>query len=264
MKAAAAPIAIVRVGRFWNPGIVRSAVSGLRIGRDIAMKVSDVMTRRVVSVTPEATIRHAIRLMLDNHISGLPVIDDQGRLVGIVSEADFLRRSEIGTQRKRSRWLDALLGPAGPANDYVHSHGFKVEEVMTRKPITVQEDTPLDQVVHLMEGHRVKRLPVVRGEKVVGIVSRANLMRALASIYRAAPKSSKGDAAIRSQILSDIAKQDWSLGVDVDVVVRDGIADIWGSIAELAQRDALRVLIEKTPGVKQVAEHLTCELVSVS
>jgi len=264
MKAAAAPIAIVRVGRFWNPGIVRSAVSGLRIGRDIAMKVSDVMTRRVVSVTPEATIRHAIRLMLDNHISGLPVIDDQGRLVGIVSEADFLRRSEIGTQGKRSRWLDALLGPAGPANDYVHSHGFKVEEVMTRKPITVQEDTPLDQVVHLMEGHRVKRLPVVRGEKVVGIVSRANLMRALASIYRAAPKSSKGDAAIRSQILSDIAKQDWSLGVDVDVVVRDGIADIWGSIAEPAQRDALRVLIEKTPGVKQVAEHLTCELVSVS
>lgn len=228
------------------------------------MKVSDVMTRRVVSVTPEATIRHAIRLMLDNHISGLPVIDDQGRLVGIVSEADFLRRSEIGTERKRSRWLDALLGPAEPANDYVHSHGVKVGEVMTRKPITVQEDTPLDQVVHLMEGHRVKRLPVVRGEKVVGIVSRANLMRALASIYRAAPKSSKGDAAIRSQILSDIAKQDWSLGVDVDVVVRDGIADIWGSIAEPAQRDALRVLIEKTPGVKQVAEHLTCELVSVS
>ena len=164
------------------------------------MKVSDVMTRRVVSVTPEATIRHAIRLMLDNHISGLPVIDDKAKLVGIVSEGDFLRRSEIGTERKRSRWLGALLGPGEPANDYVHSHGLKVKEVMTRKPITVQEDAPLDQVVHLMESRSVKRLPVVRGEKVVGVVSRANLMRALASMYRAAPKSSKNDAAIRGQI----------------------------------------------------------------
>lgn len=228
------------------------------------MKVSDVMTRRVVSVTPEATIRHAIRLMLDYHISGLPVIDDKAKLVGIVSEGDFLRRSEIGTERKRSRWLGALLGPGEPANDYVHSHGLKVKEVMTRKPITVQEDTPLDQVVHLMESRSVKRLPVVRGEQVVGVVSRANLMRALASMYRAAPKSSKNDAAIRGQILSDIAKQDWSVGVDVDVVVRNGIADIWGSIAELAQREALKVLVEKTPGVKQVEDHLTYELVSVS
>jgi CBS domain-containing protein len=228
------------------------------------MKVSDVMTRRVVSVTPEATIRHAIRLMLDNHISGLPVIDDRAKLVGIVSEGDFLRRSEIGTERRRSRWLGALLGPGEPANDYVHSHGLKVKEVMTRKPITVQEDTPLDEVVHLMESRSVKRLPVIRGEKVVGVVSRANLMRALASMYRAAPKSSKNDAAIRGQILSDIAKQDWSVGIDVDVVVRNGIADIWGSIAELAQRDALKVLVEKTPGVKHVEDHLTYELVSVS
>jgi CBS domain-containing protein len=248
----------------WNPGFVLSAVIGFRIGQEIAMKVSDVMTRRIVSVMPEATIGHAIRLMLDNHISGLPVIDDKDKLVGIVSEGDFLRRSETGTERKRSRWLDAFLGQSAPANDYVRSHGLKVKEVMTRKPITLQEDTPLDQVVHLMESHRVKRLPVVRGEKVVGIVSRANLMRALASIYRAAPKSSKGDAAIRSQILLEIAKQDWSVGVDVDVVVRDGIADIWGSIAELAQRDALKVLVERTPGVKQVEDHLTCELVSVS
>jgi len=228
------------------------------------MKVSDVMTRRVVSVEPEATIRQAIRLMLDRHISGLPVIDDKGKLVGIVSEGDFLRRSETGTERKRWHWLDAFLGPGAPADDYVHSHGSKVIEVMTRKPITVQEDTPLDQVVHLMESHGVKRLPVVRGEKVVGIVSRANLMRALVSVNRAAPKSFKDDAVIRAQILSDIAKQDWSAGVDVDVVVRGGIADIWGSVAELAQRDALKVLVERTPGVKQVEDHLTYELISVS
>ena len=228
------------------------------------MKVSDVMTRRVISVTPEATVRHAIRLMLQNNISGLPVIDDKGKLVGIVSEGDFLRRSEIGTERKRSRWLTAFLGPSEPAHDYVHSHGLKVKEVMTCEPIMVQEDTQLDQVVHLMESHNIKRLPVVRGEKVVGVVSRANLMRALASIHRAAPESSKDDAAIRDQILSDIAKQDWSVGILVDVIVRDGIADVWGSIADSAQRDALKVLIEKTAGVKQVEDHLTCDLISVS
>ena len=202
--------------------------------------------------------------MLENHISGLPVIDDKGKLVGIVSEGDFLRRSEIGTERKRSRWLIAFLGPNEPAHDYVHSHGLKVKEVMTCEPIMVQEDTQLDQVVHLMESHNIKRLPVVRGEKVVEVVSRANLMRALASIHRAAPELSKDDAAIRDQILSDIAKQDWSVGVLVDVIVRDGIADVWGSIADLAQRDALKVLIEKTAGVKQVEDHLTCELISVS
>jgi CBS domain-containing protein len=228
------------------------------------MKVSDVMTRRVISVPPEETIRHAIRLMLENRVSGLPVIDDKGELVGIVSEGDFLRRPEIGTERRKSRWLAAFLGPGKPANDYVHSHGLKVKEVMTCKPVMVQEDTPLDQVVHLMESHNIKRLPVVRGRKVVGVVSRANLMRALASIYRSAPKSSKDDAAIRNQILSDIAKQDWSVGVLVDVVVRDGIADIWGSITDLAQRDALKILIEKYPGVKQVEDHLTCELITVS
>jgi CBS domain-containing protein len=186
---------------------------------------------------PEATIRDAIQLMLNNHISGLPVIDGNGKLVGIVSEGDFLRRPETGTERTRSPWFDAFFGPSESAKDYVHAHGLKVREVMTRKPVTVTEDAPLDEVVHLMESHDIKRLPVVRRGKVVGLVSRANLMRALASIHRTAPRSSKSDAAIRNRILADIGKQSWSAGAVVDVVVRDGIVDLWGTVSDVAQQE---------------------------
>ena|SRR6266849_3338747 len=133
------------------------------------MKASDVMTRRIVSVTPEATVLEAVRLMLQNHISGLPVIDATGNLIGVVTEGDFLRRAETGTQRKRSRWLDLFVGPRTLAEDYIHAHGRKVAEVMTPDPVTISEDTPLEEVVRAMERHRIKRLPVVRGKNVVGI-----------------------------------------------------------------------------------------------
>jgi CBS domain-containing protein len=146
------------------------------------MKVSDVMTRRVISVSPETNVFVAIRLMLKHHVSGLPVIDNHAKLVGILSEGDLLRRGEIETERKRSVWLDALFGPADGAAHYVHSHGSAVKEVMTRDPLTVTEDTRLDEVVRLMENRNVKRLPVLRDGKVIGIVSRANLMRALGTI----------------------------------------------------------------------------------
>src|SRR6516164_2770080 len=136
------------------------------------MKVSDVMTKRVISISPETSVFVAIRLMLKHHVSGLPVIDNHGKLVGILSEGDLLRRGEIETERRRSVWLDALFGPADGAADYVHSHGLAVKDVMTRDPITVTENTTLDEVVRLMENRNVKRLPVLGDGKVIGIVSR--------------------------------------------------------------------------------------------
>src|SRR5690348_17164408 len=150
------------------------------------MKVADVMTRRVVSISPDATILDAAKLMLKHHISGLPVIDRDGGLVGIVTEGDFLRRPETGTAQPRSRWLDLFFGPAEGAQAFVRSHGMKVAEVMTPKVITVAANEPLERVVHLMEVHQIKRLPVLRGRKVAGIVSRANLVRALASVHHVA------------------------------------------------------------------------------
>jgi len=220
------------------------------------MKVADIMTHHVVAVAPDATILDAVKLMLKHHVSGLPVIDRHGKLVGIVTEGDFLRRPETGTERRRSRWLDVFFGPAEGAQDYVHSHGVKISEVMTQKVVTVAPDEPLEQVVHLMEMHRIKRLPVLRGGKLVGIVSRANLMRALASVHRGAGAAAKDDSAIRDRILTEIERQGWSVGADVDVVVRNGLADLWGTLADPAQRDALRVLVESTPGVTSVVDHL--------
>jgi CBS domain-containing protein len=221
------------------------------------MNVSDVMTRRVISISPETSIVAAIQLMLKHRISGLPVIDNHAKLVGIITEGDFLRRAEIETERKRSIWLDALLGPAEGAADYVHSHGLAVKEVMTRDPSTVAENTPLGEAVLLMENKNVKRLPVLRDGKVVGIISRANLMRALLSIHRTAPQSSDDDAAIRERILAGVGRQDWSSGAAVDVVVHRGMVDLWGSVSDRAQRDALKVLAENVSGVFKVEDHLT-------
>jgi CBS domain-containing protein len=230
------------------------------------MKVSDVMTRKVVSISPNAKISEAIKLMLKHQISGLPVVDGKGKPVGILTEGDLLRRPEIGTERRRARWLDALFGPAEAAEAYVRAHGQKVKDVMTREVVTVTEATPLHEVAHLMEHRNIKRLPVVRAGKLAGIVSRANLLRALASLRRELPRG-KGGAAVRNRILRDIAKQDWAYGCDVDVTVRKGVADLWGTISDMEQRDALRVLVESTPGVKKVEDHLRwddAELMSVT
>src|SRR5436305_561066 len=132
------------------------------------MHAHQIMTRPVFTILPDATIIEAANLMLRRHISGLPVVDATGKLVGIVSEGDFIRRSEIGTQRRRGRLLKLILGPGQAATDFVHEHGCKIAEIMTEEPVTIAEDTPLHDIVALMEKNKLKRLPVVRGDKVVG------------------------------------------------------------------------------------------------
>jgi CBS domain-containing protein len=221
------------------------------------MKAGDIMTARVVSISPEASVQEAIELMMRNHISGLPVVDASGTLVGMVTEGDFLRRAELGTARKRPRWLEFLVGPGRLAEEYVESHARKVGEVMTREPITITEDTPLEEVVHVMEHKRIKRLPVMRGTQAVGIVSRANLMHALATLGRAAPPPAESDAAIRQQLLAEFQTQFWAPAALIDVAVKDGVVELWGTILEGSQGEAIRVCAENIPGVKSVVSHLT-------
>ena len=192
--------------------------------------------------------------MLQNRISGLPVVGPKGELVGMVTEGDFLRRGEIGTQRRRNRWLEFLVGPGRLADEYVHTRGRKVEEVMTREPVTVTEDTPLDEVVRLMERHRIKRLPVLREGKLVGIVTRANIMHALVSLAAETKAPAGDDAAIREQILAECAKQSWA--PMSNVVVRNGVVELWGTITDERERAALIVAAENVPGVKTVHDHL--------
>ena len=221
------------------------------------MRAGDVMSSRIISIAPEATVLQAIELMLDNRISGLPVIDGTGALVGILTEGDFMRRTEMGTERKPARWLQLLVGPDRLAGDYVRSHGRKVEEVMTRDPITVSEDTPLDEVVRIMERQRIKRLPVMRKETVVGIISRANLLHALASMSRDLPAAAKSDAEIRQRLADELARQPWAPIALIDLVVKNGVVELWGNITKLEQEEALKVCAENIPGVKSVVSHLT-------
>lgn len=220
------------------------------------MKAKDVMTSPVVSVAPDSSILEAVRVMLQRHISGLPVIDKDGRLVGIVTEGDFLRRAETGTQRRRPRWLEYLIGPGRLADEYTRSHGRKVLDIMTPEPLTVSEDTPLEEIVGTMEKRQIKRVPVMRGEEVVGIVSRANLVHALAGVAREVKPGAASDEAIRSRIMTELAGQTWAPTALINVIVRDGVVDLWGTITDERERQAIIVAAENAPGVKQVKDHL--------
>ena len=173
------------------------------------MRAHQIMTRRVLTVVASASIVQAANIMLKNHVSGLPVVDHTGKLVGIVSQGDFIRRAEIGTQRKRARWLKILVGPGTVASDFVHERGRKVEEIMTLEPYTVTEDATLEEVVQLMEHHNVKRLPVMRADQLVGIVMRSNLLQAVAELAREVTDPTADDDHIRNHIIASIEKADW-------------------------------------------------------
>jgi len=219
------------------------------------MRAHQIMTRSVITVKPDTTIVEAANIMLERHVSGLPVVNDAGKLVGVVSEGDFIRRSEIGTQRKRGRWLRFILGPGQSARDFVQEHGRKVSEVMTKKPLTITEDTALAEIVDLMERNNVKRLPVVRGDELVGIVSRANLLQAVASLARQAPDPTAGDDQIRDHIIDALEKSDWC-PFGLNVIVRDGIVQLSGVITDERARKAAVVATENVQGVKKVHDHL--------
>ena len=219
------------------------------------MRAHQIMTRSVITITPEATILEAAKTMLRHHVSGLPVVDAAGKLVGIVSEGDFVRRSEIGTQRKRGRWLKFLLGAGSAATDYVHEYGRKISDVMTSEPLTVAEDATLEKIVTLMEANGVKRLPVMKGDKLVGIVSRANLLQAVASLAGEIPDPTADDDHIRSRVIAAIEKNDWS-PFGLNVIVRDGIVHLSGVITEERSRQAAMVAAQNVAGVQKVHDHL--------
>jgi CBS domain-containing protein len=219
------------------------------------MRAHQIMTRSVITIAPDATILEAANTMLQHHISGLPVVDTAGKLVGIVSEGDFIRRSEIGTQRKRGRWLKFLLGVGTAATDYVHEYGRKISDVMTSEPLTVTEDATLEEIVTLMETNGIKRLPVMKGDKLVGIVSRANLLQAVASLAREIPDPTADDDHIRSRVIAAIEKNDWS-PFGLNVIVRDGIVHLSGVVTEERSRQAAMVAAQNVAGVQKVHDHL--------
>jgi CBS domain-containing protein len=221
-----------------------------------AMKAADVMTRRVISIAPNAAIEDAVKLMLDHGISGLLVVDAEGNLAGIVTEGDLLRRTELDTRRQRSWWLKLLISPGRQASDFTRTYGRKVSDVMTTEVVSVDANVSLADIVDLMERHRIKRVPVTDGRRVVGVVSRADLLRALAVTTRQAQAPAGDDLTIRNRILDAIDNEAWTPVSTLNVTVVDGVVDLWGTISDEQARRAIVVIAENTPGVKQVKDHL--------
>lgn len=218
------------------------------------MQARDIMTPDVISVASDTPLGEVVRVMLKHRISAVPVLND-GTLVGIISEGDLLRRVETGTDAPPSRWLELIHSGDVRAADYVRTHGRRAEEVMTRNVITVGEDATLAQIARILASHRFRRVPVMRGERLVGIVSRANLLQALASQLPEPGDTGKvDDRRIRDALLEEIARQSWAPG-DASVTVKDGIVHLWGTVESEAKRQALVVTAENIPGVVAVEDH---------
>jgi len=216
-----------------------------------------VMMPHVIATSVDSTIFDAIELMLKYHISGLPIVDKSQNLVGIISEGDFLRRVEIGTEKTRNRWLQFLLGPDTLANEYIKSHGRKISEIMTHDPVTATEYTPLEEVARLMERHHIKRIPITRGKKLVGIITRANLIQAVAAKGKTIRAVKESDHAIRMKVLDEIAKQAWASAPLINIAVHNGIVELFGIVYADHQEEALKILVENIPGVKGISSELT-------
>jgi len=222
------------------------------------MKASEIMARNVIAIRAEASVNEAVRLMLQHKISGLPVVNAADELVGIVTEGDFLRRAETGTETQRPRWLQLLMGTGKLADDYVRSHGRKVAAIMTADVVAVGEDAALGEVVKAMEKWRIKRVPVIRDRKVVGLISRSDLLRAFARAIPtvAATPAPEDDLKLRDLVQAEFDRLPWSMRNMISVTVENGAVDLQGVVFNVRERDALRVAAENIPGVKAVYDHL--------
>jgi CBS domain-containing protein len=218
------------------------------------MRARDVMNRAVATTTAETTVEEVATLMINLRISGVPVLDRNGQLVGIVTEGDLLRRAETGTERRRSRWSKWFSANSRLAAEYIKSHARRVEDIMTRGVVSVGELATLGEIAELMETKRIKRIPVVNDGKIVGIVSRADLLQVLAS-GGAASADENSDRLIRDRLLAELRRQKWANSADSNVVVSDGVVHFWGTVGSEEERRALRVVAENIPAVRGIEDH---------
>lgn len=220
------------------------------------MRARDVMVRYVVTVQPDADIADAVKLLVEHDISALPVLDREGRLVGLISEADLMQRAEIGTKTRRTHWVESLIGASTLAAEFTKSHGKKVSEVMTTGVIAVDEDATLAEIATLFERERIKRVPVTRDGALVGIVSRSNLIQALASALGHSEAHDGADQRIRDELLSRLDEQSWTDFGSRNVIVHNRIVHLWGLVGSEAERTALIALAEGISGVARVSDEM--------
>jgi CBS domain-containing protein len=220
------------------------------------MRAMDVMTSEVITVDEDASVQAVAKLLAERGISAVPVVDRGNRVIGMVSEGDLLHRAETGTERRRSWWLDMMASTNKLAGDYVKSHSVKVTDVMTRDVISVTETTPVADIAVLLETNRIKRVPVVRDGKLVGIVSRANLVRALGMTINEPSSTEADDRTIRDKLLAELKAQRWAEVSPANVTVKDGVVHLWSSYLSEQEKRALVVAAENTPGVRRVEDHM--------
>ena len=219
------------------------------------MQAIDIMTPKVVSVGPDTEVREIAQLLLSHRISAVPVVDEAHQVIGIVSEGDLMRRVKGDGDHRDSWWLSLFTG-GKDAGDYVKSHGRKAHEVMTPNPMTVEENTPLHTIARMLEKHHIKRVPVLRDGKLVGIVSRANLLQGIANAAVAPTQSPTDDRQIREAILKEVENNTGVQVEGISVIVDGGAVEVWGLVESLEQKQAVTVAAENVPGVTQVENHL--------
>jgi CBS domain-containing protein len=215
------------------------------------------MTKDVVTVGPEATVREIATLLVNRRISAIPVVAQDNHLVGIVSQTDLGHRSETGTEKKRKWWLAVFVGVDEQAREYTKSHGLRARDVMTRHVLTVAPDTSLAEVADVLDTQRVRRLPVLKDGRLVGIISRSDLVRKLAEAIPSRPVAGPQDGQIQQAIWQEIKAQPWLSATMINITVKDGVVELFGALDSAAQRQALRVLIENVPGVQRVEGNLS-------
>jgi CBS domain-containing protein len=220
------------------------------------LTAGDIMTRTVATTGPNASLPTAIQLMLERHVSGLPVLNGAGKIVGILTEGDLLRRVELGTNSPRTSWLDFFRDPGRAAHDYVETHSRVVGDIMTEAVVSVDEAAPLSEVVAVMQGKHVKRVPVLAGTTLVGMVSRVDLLRALAGSFAETAGEPASDTTIRAEVLAEFARQPWAARDGLTVTVAHGVVDLGGVIFHEEERTAMRVAAQNIKGVTNVVDHL--------
>lgn len=220
------------------------------------VNASDVMVSTVITVGPNASVQEVADLLLRNRISAVPVVGADSKLLGIVSEGDLINRPESQTTHRRSWWLDAIASNETLAAGYVKSRSRKVADVMTHDVITASPEMPVAEVAALLEKNGIKRVPIMKDNKIVGIVSRANLLQGLASLREKTPQTPPDDSSIRDNVMKSLTNERWARPALLSVTVQDGIVDLWGIVESQTEKDAVHVLAEVIPGVRAVNDNL--------
>jgi CBS domain-containing protein len=220
------------------------------------MQAQDAMTKDVVTVSPEATVGEIAGLLVAHRISAVPVVSDDRRVIGIVSQTDLGHRSETGTEKKRKWWLEVFADPNDKAREFIKSHGLKARDIMSRFVISVAPEASLAEVADVLDSHRIRQVPVMKDGKLAGMISRADLVRKLAEVKVSAPAARPDSGALQKAIWDQVKAQSWLRSGYVSVSVRDGVVELWGAVDTEDQRRALRVLVEGVPGVARVEDRV--------